>query len=41
VLTGVNGAQEVAFATENMAKGSYIVRIASNGFSATKNVVVR
>lgn len=41
VLSGVNGTQEVAFGTENMAKGSYIVRIASNGFSATKNVVVR
>lgn len=41
VVTNVNGAQVVTFATENMAKGNYIVRIASNGFTSTKSVVVR
>ena len=41
VVNNVNGAQLVTFATENMAKGNYIVRIASNGFTSTKSVVVR
>lgn len=41
LLTGVNGAQLATFSTENMAKGSYIVSISSNGFTSTKNVVVR
>lgn len=41
VVSNVNGAQVVTFATENMAKGNYIVRIASNGFTSTKSVVVR
>ena len=41
VVSNVNGTQVVTFATENMAKGNYIVRIASNGFTSTKSVVVR
>jgi len=41
VVNNVNGTQVVLFATENMAKGNYIVRIASNGFTSTKSVVVR
>jgi len=41
VVNNVNGTQVVSFATENMAKGNYIVRIASNGFTTTKSVVVR
>ena len=40
-VNNVNGTQVVSFATENMAKGNYIVRIASNGFTTTKSVVVR
>lgn len=41
VIDGVNGAQTAVFSTENMSKGSYIVSISSNGFTTTKNVVVR
>ena len=41
VVNNVNGTQVVSFATENMAKGNYIVRIASNGYTTTKSVVVR
>jgi len=41
VVNNVNGTQVVSFATENMAKGNYIVRIASNGFTTTKSVVIR
>lgn len=40
-MNNANGTQVVSFATENMAKGSYIVRISSEGLSTTKNVVVR
>jgi thiol-disulfide isomerase/thioredoxin len=40
-MNSVNGTQVVSFATENMAKGSYIVRITNQGVSTTKNVVVR
>lgn len=40
-VNNVNGTQLVSFATEQMAKGSYIVRISSQGLSTTKNVVVR
>ncbi|MEN9303937.1 MAG: hypothetical protein RL264_2366 [Bacteroidota bacterium] len=40
-LNGLNGSQLVSFSTENMAKGSYIVSIKSNGYTTTRNVVVR
>lgn len=40
-MSNANGTQVISFATENMAKGSYIVRISSEGLSTTKNVVVR
>jgi len=40
-LSNANGFQTVTFATANLAKGNYIVRIASNGFTSTKSVVVR
>ncbi|MBM3164325.1 MAG: T9SS type A sorting domain-containing protein [Bacteroidetes bacterium] len=40
-MNNANGTQVVSFDTENMAKGSYIVRISSEGLSTTKNVVVR
>jgi len=40
-LSQSNGTQVVSFSTENVAKGSYIVTIASNGLKRTKNVVVR
>lgn len=40
-LNNMSGTQVVSFSTENVAKGSYIVTIASNGLKRTKNVVVR
>lgn len=40
-LSKLSGTQLVTFSTENIAKGSYIVTIASNGLKRTKNVVVR
>ncbi len=40
-LTNANGFQTVTFATENLAKGNYIVRINANGFASTKSVVIR
>jgi L-lactate utilization protein LutB len=40
-LTNANGAQEVSFATSNIAKGSYIVVVSSNGAKTTKTVVIK
>ena len=40
-MTNLNGTQLVTFSTENVASGSYIVTVASNGTQTTKNVVVR
>jgi hypothetical protein len=40
-MTNLNGTQLVTFSTENVASGSYIVTVASNGTKTTKNVVVR
>jgi hypothetical protein len=38
---GQTGTQVVEFAVNELAKGSYIVNISSNGFTKTQNVVVR
>ena len=38
---GQSGTQIVEFAVNELAKGSYIVNIASNGYTKTQNVVVR
>ena len=40
-MANLNGTQLVTFSTENIASGSYIVTVASNGTKTTKNVVVR
>lgn len=40
-LTNANGAQQVSFATSNVAKGSYIVVVSSNGGKTTKTVVIK
>jgi hypothetical protein len=40
-MSNLNGTQLVTFSTENVASGSYIVTVASNGTKTTKNVVVR
>jgi hypothetical protein len=40
-LANLNGTQLVTFSTEDIASGSYIVTVASNGTKTTKNVVVR
>ncbi len=40
-MANLNGTQLVTFSTENVASGSYIVTVASNGTKTTKNVVVR
>jgi hypothetical protein len=40
-MANLNGTQLVTFSTENVASGSYIVIVASNGSQTTKNVVVR
>jgi len=40
-MTNVNGTQVVTFATANVASGSYIVTVASNGTKTTKNVVIK
>lgn len=41
VVENVNGTQTVVFATENIAKGSYVVSVKSNGTTTTKNVVIK
>ena len=40
-FTNLVGSQLVSFSTEDIAKGSYIVTVTSNGATTTKNVVVR
>lgn len=40
-LSSLNGAQTIAFPVSNLAKGSYIVTITSNGVSTSKNVVIK
>ncbi len=40
-LTNANGVQQVSFATSNVAKGSYIVVVSSNGGKTTKTVVIK
>jgi hypothetical protein len=40
-MTNLNGTQLVSFATANIAGGSYIVTVASNGTKTTKNVVIK
>ena len=40
-IENANGTQTIVFATENVAKGSYIVTVRSNGSTTTKNVVIK
>jgi hypothetical protein len=40
-MTNLDGTQLVSFATANIASGSYIVTVASNGTKTTKNVVIK
>jgi hypothetical protein len=40
-LTSLNGAQSIAFPVSNLAKGSYIVSITTNGLTTSKNVVIK
>jgi len=40
-LTNLNGTQVISISTENVAKGSYIVSITSNGMTSTKSVVIK
>lgn len=40
-MSNLNGSQVVAIATGNVASGSYIVTVASNGTKTTKNVVIK
>ena len=40
-MTNLNGTQVVTFSTGDVAAGSYIVTVASNGTQTTKNVVVK
>ena len=40
-MTNLNGTQLVSFATANIASGSYIVTVSSNGTKTTKNVVIK
>jgi hypothetical protein len=40
-LTNLNGTQVITIPTENVAKGSYIVSITSNGMTSTKSVVIK
>jgi hypothetical protein len=37
----LNGAQKVTFDVNNLAKGSYVVTVSSNGMTSTKNVVIK
>lgn len=41
ILTGLNGAQLITFPVSELAKGSYLVKISSNGVSETRSVVIR
>ena len=40
-IANASGEQLVSFSTENVAKGSYIVTVTSNGATTTKNVVIK
>jgi hypothetical protein len=40
-IANASGEQVVSFSTENVAKGSYIVTVTSNGSTTTKNVVIK
>lgn len=40
-LTSLSGSQTIAFPVNNLAKGSYIVTITSNGVATSKNVVIK
>lgn len=40
-MTNLNGSQVVTFSTEDVASGSYIVTVATNGSKTTKNVVIK
>lgn len=40
-LTNLNGTQVISIPTENVAKGSYVVSITSNGVTSTKSVVIK
>jgi thiol-disulfide isomerase/thioredoxin len=40
-LSSLNGAQSIALPVSNLANGSYIVTITSNGVSTSKNVVIK
>lgn len=40
-LTSLNGSQSITLPVNNLAKGSYIVTISSNGLSTSKNVVIK
>ena len=40
-INNANGSQTVTFATENIAKGSYLVTVTSNGVTSTKTVIIR
>ncbi len=40
-IVNASGEQVVSFSTENVAKGSYIVTVTSNGATTTKNVVIK
>lgn len=40
-MANVSGEQVVSFSTENVAKGSYIVTVSTNGATTTKNVVIK
>ena len=40
-LNNASGSQTLAFGTESLAKGSYVVVVSSNGAKTTKHVVVK
>lgn len=40
-LKGLSGTQTVEFPVSDLAKGSYIVKISTNGITATQNVVIK
>ncbi|MEN9998691.1 MAG: hypothetical protein RI922_1681 [Bacteroidota bacterium] len=40
-LTSLNGSQSIALPVSNLAKGSYIVTISTNGVTTSKNVVIK
>ena len=40
-LSNLSGTQVISFSTSNVAKGSYVVSITSNGMTSTKSVVIK